>query len=656
MKKWLRNIRRRLFSKKKENAFRKVYFGIRVRILALLVVVMMSILSIVALIMYQHQKSIIQKEKSSNAEVLVRILTGPAELFLDRDNEMTGEEAELRYAIIEKEVANYKAYNPDISRIVIADEKGRIRYSTSRKEIGANGRNWTYVERGIGLAEDALSVYDPAEDRAFKKRMKGKQWDPFIAVIVPVFIKKGLTTDILSDYRKYYDAYHSASNRAARADIYRRLSIKYKDLLGEDFDPAPPKPAARGRLARGKAPAPVFAVEEIQRINDIDFLFHRIISGAMKLRGRRDNTRQNLFAEGWLFALKRKKLEARAADLLAKENEVNDEIRKNIGLLAEGLESSRRLGTIAVVFNTAKSEKDNERILSTIIIPLLGPVSGIRFIMVLFVIMGCAFFAVLHFMVRNLKKLERWALDVGAGNLGTRIEIRSRDEIGRLGDVFNRMLEEIVQKYHLEKFVSKSTRSMIQRHTNGCGDIDLGSTERKNMAFIFSDVRGFTSFSEKNDPETVINVLNSYLELQSHIVKENRGDIDDYVGDQIMAHFSGERRADQAIDTSVRIIKAIRKANEERKKQGLPIFEVGIGVHGGEVVTGNVGSSFRMDFTCVGDAVNLASRLCSAAAADEILVSQDLFLAAKKKYPHEVIEPISVKGKKEPIPLVRLIV
>ena len=101
-------------------------------------------------------------------------------------------------------------------------------------------------------------------------------------------------------------------------------------------------------------------------------------------------------------------------------------------------------------------------------------------------------------------------------------------------------------------------------------------------------------------------------------------------------------------------MKEVRKTNEERKKQGLPVFEVGIGVHGGDVVSGNVGSKFRMDYACVGDAVNLTSRLCSSAPAGNIYISQELFLLAKKKHPHEVIQPISVKGKKDSISIVRL--
>ena len=105
---------------------------------------------------------------------------------------------------------------------------------------------------------------------------------------------------------------------------------------------------------------------------------------------------------------------------------------------------------------------------------------------------------------------------------------------------------------------------------------ELGKTERKNLAFLFSDVRGFTSFSEKNEPELVIEVLNLYLDLQAKIVNAKSGDIDDYVGDQIMAHFKGRNRADTAVETAREIMTSIEKLNNERRNAGLPYFEVGM--------------------------------------------------------------------------------
>jgi adenylate cyclase len=217
------------------------------------------------------------------------------------------------------------------------------------------------------------------------------------------------------------------------------------------------------------------------------------------------------------------------------------------------------------------------------------------------------------------------------------------------------MIDEIKIKYHLEKFVSKSTRNMIENQKSDTGEVDLGVTGRNNFAFIFSDIRGFTSFSEKEDPATVIGVLNYYLELQSKIIKSSKGDIDDYVGDEIMAHFSGEKKADRAVETAIKIMKEVAHVNAERKKSGLPVFEVGIGVHGGDVVVGNIGSKFRMDFTSVGDTVNLTSRLCSAAEPGEIIVSLDLFGKTKKKFKKIDCSPIEVKGKENKVKIVKIV-
>jgi class 3 adenylate cyclase/HAMP domain-containing protein len=666
-----------IFKKKKRpQMFRTIVFGVRTRILALLTLVMVVILTFIAVILYQHQKEIIHDEKMSNVETLTRILSGPAELYLDRGVDTTDGEAKLKFDLIEKEAVNFKSYNADISKIIITDEKGITRYSTDKKETGADMKKSRYISKALELQENTLGSYDPNEDESYLKKLGKKKPEPYLAILYPVYLKNGLSIDILNDYKKYYTAYHEAQTTQNKIQIFAALKTKYKDILGEDFNAEPVKKkepvretkpktsAAKGQKKEAvketkivKETKAAEKEDEVTRVNDIDFLFHRLITHAMKSRNKSYSLSKKdagLIKEDWLFSQKKQKNDAKKNDLLSKENQLAEDIKDNISKLADSLEKSRRLGIIAVVFNTEKIEKERERILHSIIIPLIGPVDSTNFVLVLFLVIAVAFFIVLNYMVKNIKKLELWAMDVAAGNLGKKIEIESNDEIGRLGDAFNHMLKEIVVKYHLEKFVSSSTKTMIAKQSAESASISLGVTERKNFAFIFSDVRGFTSFSEKNDPETVIDVLNFYLELQSEIVKSNRGDIDDYVGDQIMAHFSGERRADIAIECAIRMMKDIRKTNEVRLKQGLPVFEVGMGIHGGDVVTGNIGSKFRMDYACVGDAVNLTSRLCSAAPSGEIYVSQELFLQAKKKYPHEIIPPITVKGKKATIAVVRL--
>ncbi len=656
---------REYHSYKKNKKIRPVYFGLRFRLLAMLIMVMVVFLSFVALILYQHQVSIIEQETSANAETLTRILAGPAEIYLDRMIDTSTAEANLKLDLIEKESRNFLAYNENIEKIVIIDDKGVARYSSLHSEIGKNIKSRGYVKKALELAEDKVSTFSFSVDEKSKKSKKVVHTN-YLTVITPVYLKAGLMMDILKDYQESYPSYHNAKSSREKRVIYTQLFKKYINVLSEDFtgekaekdkkikqknDKAKNKQVVKKQKTVDAEP------EQATRKNDIDFLFHHLFLQVMHARNKSfhlPREKRFLLHDAWLFKLKNELIQARENQLLARENEITDEIGKNLDLMADSMMHTRRLGSIAILFNTDKIENDRRQILSSVILPWIGPVPGFYFLGIIFILMGLVFFFVLDYMVKNIKRLENWAMGVANGNLGQSIYSESGDEIGRLGDVFNHMLKEIIIKYHLEKFVSSSTKSMITKQSAESSKIETGVTGRRNYSFIFSDVRGFTAFTESNPPEKVMEVLNSYLDLQSNIVKSNKGDIDDYVGDQIMAHFRGENRADVAISSAMLMMRAVKQLNREREEQDLPTFEVGIGVHGGQVVTGNVGSSFRMDFACLGDAVNLTSRLCSAAKAGEILVSEELFKKAKKKYPHEAVDPVHVKGKKGAISIIRL--
>jgi class 3 adenylate cyclase len=251
-------------------------------------------------------------------------------------------------------------------------------------------------------------------------------------------------------------------------------------------------------------------------------------------------------------------------------------------------------------------------------------------------------------MVRPVTYLTEGVGRVSGGDLDVQIEVLSHDEIGTLTREFNEMINHLREKLQMQKFVSKSTVSMIKERTK-MGDIGLGGT-RENLAFLFSDVRGFTAMSEKLKPEEVVSILNEYLDLQAEIIKRFEGDIDKFVGDEVMAVFSGGRRADNAISAAVEIVNAIRDLNRKKSRQGQHIAEVGIGLNIGEVVSGRIGSRDRMDNTSIGDTVNLAARLCSYAEAGAIIASKEIVArASRKKFTGKKLDPIRVKGKAEAI-------
>lgn len=234
--------------------------------------------------------------------------------------------------------------------------------------------------------------------------------------------------------------------------------------------------------------------------------------------------------------------------------------------------------------------------------------------------------------------------EVGNGNFSVSSNVTSNDEIGELGTRINEMIVGLRERFHLQKFVSQQTVDYVQR-ASAMG-VKLGG-ERKTATVFFSDVRGFTAFSEKVEPERVVAMLNSILSRQAAIVKKYGGDIDKYVGDELVAVFQGEQMVRQAVLCSIEIQRMMCSIPELIGDD----IAIGIGINTGEMVMGAMGSEDRMDFTVIGDAVNLGARLCSAAGRGQIIVSE--FAAAYIANDPEIrltrLEPIRVKGKEKEI-------
>jgi len=188
----------------------------------------------------------------------------------------------------------------------------------------------------------------------------------------------------------------------------------------------------------------------------------------------------------------------------------------------------------------------------------------------------------------------------------------------------------------LESFVSASAVDAAR----GGGDIP---STRVRLTLFYSDARDFTGYSENNPPERVVWFLNELMGIQVAAVEAHGGDVDKMIGDALLARFDGR-------DAEARALAAARDVQAELARANLP-RPVGIGVYTGEVISGAVGSARRRDFTVIGDGVNVAARLCSAAAAGEIVADADTLAtaggtAADGFGPEEAI---SVKGRREPV-------
>lgn len=252
---------------------------------------------------------------------------------------------------------------------------------------------------------------------------------------------------------------------------------------------------------------------------------------------------------------------------------------------------------------------------------------------------------------RPILSIADAATDITNGNLDIHLTINTNDEIEELAVRFNQMVQGLREREKMEKFVSDSTISMIQENSDK--HRILGG-EYRNMAFLFSDIRGFTSMSIDKKPDEVVEIINHYLDLQSHIIKHFGGDIDKFIGDEIMTSFYGEDSYKRAIECGIALQKAIAASNISRKTGDLTVCNVGIGINYGEVVVGNIGSYDRMDFTSIGSAVNLASRLCSLAKSGEILIEAKTAEKANCAYDLSSVRKIEVKGFSEPVAIVSI--
>ncbi len=237
---------------------------------------------------------------------------------------------------------------------------------------------------------------------------------------------------------------------------------------------------------------------------------------------------------------------------------------------------------------------------------------------------------------------------VAAGNFDLRLADTAQDEIGDLARSFNSMVQGLRERDNMRRFVSRSTLEMIQASLHR----DVSAGERVELTVFFSDMRGFTSFSERRPPEDVMRVLNECFALQAECVKKFQGDIDKYMGDSVVAIFSGEDMALNAVACGLGIQKAMRAHNASHS--GVEHLEVGIGIVTGEVVLGSIGSQDRQDFTVIGSAVNLCARLCAQAGPQQVLISESTFQRVQHMVQVERLEPVVVKGFREPVPVYRV--
>jgi class 3 adenylate cyclase/PAS domain-containing protein len=207
-------------------------------------------------------------------------------------------------------------------------------------------------------------------------------------------------------------------------------------------------------------------------------------------------------------------------------------------------------------------------------------------------------------------------------------------------------------------YVSDRVLKMVQQQEHR---MRLGG-QRKECIVLFCDIRGFTKWSEGTDAERVVETLNQYFTLMMEAVTEHGGEIDKIIGDELMAVYYPHREetlndlVDNVIRTTQQMLRSLKMLNELREEQGAPPVSFGVGVNAGEVICGNIGSFKRMDYTVIGDTVNVASRLCDAATTNQVLVSDSVrqLLDPVDEDHIKDLGSVRIKGKDRPLSIYEL--
>lgn len=258
-------------------------------------------------------------------------------------------------------------------------------------------------------------------------------------------------------------------------------------------------------------------------------------------------------------------------------------------------------------------------------------------------------------VTNSLSILVETVDEIGAGNLQARSHLESNDEFDELSSAINSMargLEErerlklgfarYVSQYILEKILKSEVSTKLEG-------------ERRRLSVLFSDIRSFTKISEHLAPEVVVSLLNQYFERMIAVIFKHNGTLDKFIGDGIMAEFGAplddEQQELHAARAALDMQEEITKLNEKWKSEGLPEIAVGMGIHTGYAVVGNIGSEIRMEYTAVGDAVNVSSRLekSTKKLSQKIIISDETHKAIKHldEFIFEDLGQIELSGRKQ---------
>lgn len=241
---------------------------------------------------------------------------------------------------------------------------------------------------------------------------------------------------------------------------------------------------------------------------------------------------------------------------------------------------------------------------------------------------------------------------IEAGKFDVHIEPTSRDEVGTLTRSFLSMARGLQERERIKTTFGKFVNPKIVERALA-SDLELGGEDRV-CTILFTDLRNFTGLSENQEPSEVVGLLNSYFTAMVDCVHQLGGVVDKFIGDAIMAHWGAlentENDVANAVEAALRMRAALTEFNKQHTRDGRPPVRFGCGINTGHVIAGQIGSTSRLEYTVIGDAVNLASRIeyLNKLFGTDILISRYAYEEVRHLFRFARTQPIEIKGKANP--------
>jgi class 3 adenylate cyclase/HAMP domain-containing protein len=265
-------------------------------------------------------------------------------------------------------------------------------------------------------------------------------------------------------------------------------------------------------------------------------------------------------------------------------------------------------------------------------------------------------------IIKPILYLEKKLQEIGQGNYDVYVEMDRKDEFGRFAKTVNSMVADIKKSTEIQLKLNDKLNQTVNSYSNfvphkflqflgkeEITQISLGDQIQRVMTILFSDIRSFTSLSEKMSPSETFQFINSYLHIMEPLARKHRGFIDKYIGDGIMAIYP--EHAEDALLSAISMQSEVFSYNAYRKNEGQVPITIGVGIHTGNLILGIIGGEKRMDGTVISDSVNTASRLegLTKIFGAGIIISDTSISTIKNKdqYALRYLGMIQVKGKEE---------